>query len=165
MSLDILKWIKGWRLDKFFSNFKQNVAKVAVVITEAIKTATEGTLLTTLSAIIDSALKTHLASDALQLIHTASLKALAVELAIVGLPDNPTEQDILEFEKRVFEAISGLSVYGQSKLWTSFAAQIFGIIKQHVDNNDEFTYAVIVDIIEKGYQAYLKDKEDNEADD
>jgi len=166
MSLDIIKWIKGWRLDKFFHNFKKNALNVAISITEAVKTTSEGALFTTLATVIDEALKTHVASDVLSIIHSASLKLLAAELAVEGLPDNPTEADILEFEKRVFEAISGQSTFGQSKLWTTFASQMYGIIQERLatDTDGKYTFAEIVEDIEKAYQQFVKDKADAEAE-
>lgn len=156
----LFKWIDGWRLGRWFRNFKKGAGKAAISITEAIKTASEGTLFKTLSNTIDSVFHTHLASDALELIHTATIKALGVELAIQGLPDNPTEADILEFETAVVKAISGLDPKGQSKLWTTLAAQTYGTIQEALKDDNVLTFAEIVDIVEKAYQNYLEDKKE-----
>lgn len=165
MSFNPLKWIRGWRLDKFFHNFKDNAAKVAVSITEQVKTLSEGELVQGIAAILDQALKSHVASDVLNIIHSATLTALSVELAITALPDNPTQADILAWEQNVYKAIAGKDPYGKSKLWTTFASQVYGIIQAQTQQPGTLTYAKVIEEIEKAYQLYLQDKADSETDD
>lgn len=162
----LTKWLNGLHIGRgignFFHSFKENVSKIAIGITEAVKTATEGTLFKTLASTIDTAFKTHLASDVLDLIHKGTLKALAVELAIEGLSDNPTEQDILDFENRVIAAITGLSPKNKSKLWTTLASQIYGLVQEATKDDTTLTWAEIVEIVETAYQDFLQDKADEE---
>ncbi len=155
--MDILKWVKGWRLDKALHSVKDFVDKVAISVTQGIKTAAEGTIAQTISVVIDEALKTHLAEDALAALKIAAMQALAVELAIQGLPDNPTGDDIQNFEIAVFKAITGETPQGQSKVFTSFAAQLYTLIHAAIGENTTLTFAQIVDIVEKAYQQYLQD--------
>ena len=161
----LFKWIDGWRLGRWFRNFQKGAAKAAVAITEAVKTASEGTLVKTLSNTIDSVFHTHLATDALELIHATTIKALAVELAIQGLPDNPTEADILAFETAVVKAVSGLDPHGQSKLWTTLAAQTFGSIKEALQKDGDLSFADIVLEVEKASKNYLEDKAEIDGED
>jgi hypothetical protein len=158
MPIDVIKWVKGWRLDKAFKSAKDFVDKVAISVTQGIKTAAEGTIAQTISVIIDEALNTHLAADALTALKFASMKALAVELAIQGLPDNPTGDDIAEFEFAVFQAITGKSPQARSKLWTTFAAQFYQLIKDAIGENSTLTFAQIVALIEKAYQQFKEDQ-------
>ncbi len=168
MPLDIQKWLSGAHIGRnianLFKSFKKGVAKTAVSITEAIKTATEGSIVKTLASFIDGALNTHLAEDARLLINKLALKALAVELAIEGLPDNPTEDDITSFEEDVITVVSGLTPSQSSKLWTTLAAQVYEHIKEALGNDDVITFAEIVNVVEESYQDYIKDKADSESD-
>lgn len=161
MPLDVIKWIKGWRLDKFFKSVKDNIDKVAISVTEAVKNAAEGEAVKAIASVIDEALHSTIAEDGLELIKTASVKALAVELAIQGVPDNPTGEDILKFEKAAFEAITGMQPEGKSKLWTTFAAQLYSIIKDALEQDNKLTFAEIVAIVEAAYKAYKSDLESN----
>jgi hypothetical protein len=158
MPIDVIKWVKGWKLGKVFKSAKDFVDKVAVSVTQGIKTAAEGTIAQTISVVIDEALHTHLAEDALAVIKIAAMKALAVELAIKGLPDNPSGDDILAFEKEVFEAITGKTPQAQSKVWTTFAAQLYEDIHEAIGENTTLTYAQIVILIEKAYQQFKEDQ-------
>ena len=75
------------------------------------------------------------------------------------MPDNPTEQDILEFEQRILTAF-GLHD-NKSKLYTSLAAGIYGIIKADIDGGVKLTFAELVKDVQKSYLLYLKLKADN----
>lgn len=159
MSIDVIKWVKGWRLDKVFKSAKDFVDKVAISVTQGVKTAAEGTVAQTISVIIDEALHTHLAEDVLAKVKIGTMKALAAELALKGLPDNPSGDDILAFEKSVFEAITGKSPQALSKLWTTFAAQLYQDIHEAIGENTTLTFAQIVDLVEKAYKQFKADQE------
>lgn len=160
MPLHPLKWIRGWRLDKALHSVKDNIAPVAVSITQTIKTFTEGQLAPSFAAVIDASLGTHLASDALALVKNNIYRVLAAELAIEGLPDNPTDADILAFEQAIFKAITNPEA--KSKFWTVFSADTYGIIKSYLDTGaDNLTFAQIVELVEKEYQAYKNAKEED----
>lgn len=162
MSLDVIKWIKGWRLDKAFHSFKEHADKIAISITEAVKTVLDGKVVSAIAEVIDHALGAHVAEDVLKVLNSATLKALAVELAIQGLPDNPNEEEGKIFEDTVVKAITGLDPKGRSKFLTTFAAQVYGLIKDAVDSGETLTFAAIVGIIENAYQLYLTDLKDSE---
>jgi hypothetical protein len=156
MSFDIFGWIHGWNL---IPNIKKFISHTAVAITEAIKTATEPTgILQQLAQVIDATLKTKLAETAVAAVQAIAIKALAVELGVEGLPDNPTGDDILAFENSVFKAITGKDPFGQSKFYTSYAAQVFTIVQTALGKNHNLSFADIVLIVEESYQTWLANK-------
>ena len=90
--MSIWKWIAG-----IFTSVKNDAAKIAVSITEGVQTVLKTGILKPVAELIDASLHTHLGEDALALLDANINKILAVELAIVGLPDNPTPDDITAF--------------------------------------------------------------------
>lgn len=147
----------GAWIGKAFTSIKDDADKVAISITEAIKATIADGALPVVATLIDDAFKTHIGETVVAFIAANINKVLAVELAIQGLPDNPTEADIQTFSNNVITAITGLSASGKSKLWTTLAAQTFGIIQEQVNNNTTFTFAMLVDYVEEEYQDYLTD--------
>lgn len=163
MALHILKWIRGWRLDKVFHSIKDKIAPVAVAITEGVKTFSESPLAETIAKILDSALGSHIAEDVLVFVRKNIFKLLAAELAITDLPNDPSDEDILEFENKVFQAIAGKDPQARSKFFTIFAAESYGIIKSYTDTEvPDLTFAQKIELIEKEYQAYLKAKAESQ---
>lgn len=148
----------------FFKGGLHAIAHTAVALTEEAKTLLSGGLVKGIADFIDSTLKTHIAQDVLDILNNAIPHILAVELAVEGLPENPTEQDILDFENRIFTAITGLPPIGASKLYTTLSAQIYGILRQALADN-KFTFAEAVNAVETAYQDYLKDVADQQAAD
>lgn len=151
-------------IGRIFNGGLRAFAKTAVVITEEIKTLLDSGLIQGLATFMDSMLKTHIAEDILQIANAAIPNILAIELSIQGLPDNPTEQEILDFENAVYKAITGLPPSGASKLYTTLTAQIYAIIKPQIDGHEKFTFALLVNDVEAAYQAYKQDLADMEAD-
>lgn len=150
-------WVKGWRLDKVFLYIKTDGAKFAIGITEGVKTALNSGVLNFVADIVSKTfpqlhdLPQTLVADLNKAIPTI----LAAELAVQGLPDNPTEADILAFENNILKAFSVTDQ--KSKLYTILAAQVYGIIKAEVDKGVTITFAQMVIDIEKAYQLYLAD--------
>ena len=152
---DVWEWFR-----RTFKHVKYDVDKIAISVTQAIKTAADSPISQVIATSIDTALHSHLAEDALAVIKVAAIRALAVELALQGVPDNPSEDDILNFEKEVYKAIAGKDPQAQSKLWTSFAASLYSIIKEALNEGNDLTFAEIVAIVEDAYQAYKKAQEE-----
>ena len=150
--MSIWKWIAG-----IFTSVKNDAAKIAVSITEGVQTVLKTGILKPVAELIDASLHTHLGEDALALLDANINKILAVELAIVGLPDNPTPDDITAFANRVSEAIAGKDLTGKSKLWTVLSAQVYGIIETEVNKNEPVTFAALVSDVEQAYQDYKAD--------
>ena len=148
--MSIWKW-----LGKLFKSIKDDADKVAMSITEGIKTSLKSGILPSVAAVVDKALHTQLGAEIIALLYANINKILATELAIKGLPDNPTELDIIAFEKDVVAAI-GVS-QDNSKLWTTLSAQVYGIIETQVNNKTPLTFATLVTVVEEAWQDYQTD--------
>ena len=161
--MSIWKWIKGWRLDKVFISIKNDADKVAIAITQAVKDVLNSGVVDFLATIVSTVLpQLHdLPQEIVAKLNKLIPKILAAELALQGLPDNPTDADILKFEQNILEAF-GLHD-NKSKLYTTLAAQIYGIIKVDLDAGTPLTFAELVKDVDEAYQLYLKDKADAEA--
>lgn len=130
-------------------------APAAIVITEAVKTILANPAAGFLESIIDAVTGTTIATDAANRVSAIIPKILAAELAIVGLPDNPTQADILYFEQRVLSAFDVTS--DNSRLYTVLGAEIYGIINTTVQSGKPITFAVLVADVEQAYLDYKKD--------
>jgi len=156
--MSIWGWIKGWRLDKVFKSIKNNAAKVAIAITEAVKTALNSGVVDFIATVVSTVLPQlhNLPQEIISKLNKLIPKILAAELAVQGLPDNPTEEQILAFENNILDAF-GLHD-NKSKLYTVLASQIYGILKVDLDAGAPMTFAQLVIDIETAYNLYLKDK-------
>lgn len=106
---------------------------------------------------MDATFKTEIGEEVLAFLDANINKILAVELAVEGLPDTPTPDDVTAFASRVSNAIAGKDLTGTSKLWSTLAAQVTGIIETKVNNKEPLTFAVLVDAVEEAYQDYKAD--------
>lgn len=152
--ISLKTWWHHLALGKFFKSAKDFVDKTAVGITQTIKTSLDSDIAKNVSEFIDEALHTHFAEDALTALKAATLQALAIELSIQGLPDNPTEADITTFEQNVYKAITGKDVYGTSKLWTELSVKLYTLINEALQDDKQLSFAEAVTIVEKAYQEY-----------
>ena len=155
--MSFLSKIGAW-FKKVVKSLVHDVAPVAVSITEGIKVALDSGVVGFIASIVDGMLKSHLAEDIVVLLKKYIPDALAVELAIEGLPDNPTEQDVLDFENKVIAAFGKVS--DKSRLYTTLAASIYGRLKEGLGDG-KLTFAETVAIIEDSYQQYLQYLADN----
>lgn len=157
-----LKPVGAW-FAKVFKAVKTDGAKIAVAITEGIQGALKSGVVAALADLISGifpgvkGLPQEIVAD----LNIWIPKILAAELAIEGLPDSPTEQDILAFENRVLAAFGVHD--DKSKLYTVLASQIYGILKKHVDAGEAFTFASLVADVEEAYALYKQDVADQEA--
>jgi hypothetical protein len=156
--MSIFTKIGAW-FKKEFSDILQDADKVAITLTEGIKTALVGGVLGFMAEGLDFLTKSNVPTEIVTLISNNIDKVLAVELAIQGLPATPTAADILAFEQRVLTAFGVTS--DTSKLYTTLAAQIYGIIQTQNQAGTKFTFAVLVDDVEQAYQDYLTDQTAN----
>lgn len=130
-------------------------APAAIVITEAIKTILANPATGFLENIIDAVTGTTIAVDAANQVTAIIPKILAAELSIEGLPDNPTQADILAFEQRVLAAFNVTS--DNSRLYTVLSAEIYGIINATVQSGKPITFAILVSDVEQAYIDYKAD--------
>lgn len=150
-------------LGKLFKSIKTDTAKVAVSITEAIQSSLKSGLLPLIADVVDSVFKTHIGEDVLAELNKLTPKILAIELGLVGLPDNPTAEDITAFANKVSEAIAGKDLTGRSKLWTTLSAQIAVMIENQVNNNTALNWATVIADVEQAFQDYKQDLADETA--
>ncbi len=153
--MSIFKKIGQW-LHNVFTTVKTDGAKVAIAITEGIQQAMKSGVVGFLADVISHVFPAlhDVPEQVVAEINKLLPKLLAAELAVQGLPDSPTEQDILDFENRVLEAFNVHD--NKSKLYTILASQIYGIIQKHTAGTP-FTFAELVADVEEAYQDYLND--------
>lgn len=146
-------WFKN-----IFKNVKKHGAQVAITITEQVKDALNTGAAGFIALTVDNLANTHLAENVLSILRTNIPKLLAVELAVQGLPDNPTKEDILKFETDVINAFGKMDK--KSKFYTTFAADVYGIVKETLETTPDKkpTFAELVAAVEKAYERYLIDK-------
>jgi hypothetical protein len=148
---------KVWQwFTKLFKTVKDDADKLAIAFTEEVKDFITTPLAGGLAVLIDTTFKTHLAEEGLAFLKKNIYKILALELGLQALSDDPTEQEILDFENAVIKTVTGLDAFGKSKLWSTFAAQVLGIIKSH-EGDASYTYAQLIKDVEEAYQDYLQD--------
>lgn len=151
-----LKPILSW-IGKLLHKVKDDAAKVAVSITQGVKLFLNSGIADGLAKVVDGIIGSSLAENIVNALKGNINKVLVVELALQGLPDDPTEQDILNFENEAIKAISGLSPAGKSKLYTLLAAQIYGDVHAELNGDTTLTFAQIVTILEHAYSDYQSD--------
>jgi hypothetical protein len=139
---------------KVFVSHAISAAQVAVTLTETLKTILANPVTGFLVNMADAITASQVPSNIANLINSYIPKLLAVELSIEGLPANPTEADILAFEQRIMTAFNVTS--NNSKLYTLFGAQVYGIIQQNIASGNQ-NFAGWVVAIEQAYTDYKKD--------
>lgn len=157
-----LKPILTW-IGKFFHKVKDDGAKIAVSITQGVKLFLQSGVADGLASVIDGIVGNSIAESVVSVLKANINKILAVELAIEGLPDNPTAQDILNFENAAITAVTGLNPYGKSKLYSLLASQIYSDVQEQLNGNTTLTFAQIVTIIGDAYNDYAADEAANAA--
>lgn len=150
-----MKKIWKW-LQKVFTSLENDVDKFAISVTEHIKDNLDNGAIGFILDFVDKEFNTHIAPEVVGLLKNVIPKVLAAELAIQGLPINPTEQDILDFENKVLDAF-GLHSQ-KDKMYTVLASQIYIEIKTLMNKTEGITFADTVKLIETAYADYLKEK-------
>lgn len=153
--MSIFTKIGAW-ISKVFNDALRDADQIAIVTTEAVKTALVNGVAGFIAEVLDGLTKSQVPTEIVTLVQNSIDKILAVELAIQGLPANPTEADILAFEQSVLKAFNVTS--DKSKLYTTLAAQIYGIIKTQAEAGSSFTFAQLVSDVESAYADYLTDQ-------
>ena len=148
----------------WFKNLFKNILKhadiIAITVTEEIKNALDTGVAGFLANLVDQLTKSNIATDVAAFLKKNIPKILAAELAVQGLPDNPTVDDILKFETDILNAFGKIS--NQSKLYTVLAAQIYGLIDTTLKTTPDTkpTFAEWVQVVEAAYQDYVLDQQD-----
>lgn len=158
------KWNLWTIIKNIFKGAKKDFAHLAVVILEDIKPALNSGVVGFLSKLFDSLTKSNIAEDVIKFLQTNIPKILAANLAIQGLPDNPTSDEILKFEQDIIEAFGKLDK--KSKLYTIFVADTYGILQETFETTPDVppTYAEWVETIQKIFLKLQADKEASEEE-
>lgn len=146
---DAFKWVE------------KDGAKIALSIIEEFKTFTDNPSTGFIVGLLDELTKSHIPTDILAAIKDKLPDALAVTLAVQGLPADPTEQDIQDLEKRILDAF-GVTA-DKSEFYSRLGARIISIIRSNTMPGQTFTFAVLANDLEKAYQAYLTAKNGDTA--
>lgn len=149
--------IGAW-FDKVFISVKDDFDKVAITITEGLKTALDSGILPTIVRIIPNVgpeLSAWLTKNG----DAVLAKALALELGLQGLPDNPTASQLEAFESEVITALAGSSAAAKSAIWTKVAVRWGQELDTALNesSNGNLTFAQWVSLIEQAYQSYIAD--------
>lgn len=154
--MSIFTKIGAW-LAKAFKSVERDGDKIAIAITEGVQEALKSGVLTGIADVLEGIfpgvknLPTEIVAELDKLIP----KILASELALQGIPDNATPQDILDFENKVIAAFDVKS--DNSKLWTTLAAQVYGLIQTYLALPNP-TFADRVNVVEDAWKLYVADK-------
>lgn len=147
--------IRAWTwFTKVFVSHAVSADKVAVTVTETIKTLLANPVTGFLENVADAVTGTQVPTNIANAINSVIPKILAVELGIQGLPANPQPSDILAFEQEIMGAFSITS--NNSKLYTELAAQVYGIVQANIANGTT-NFAGWVTAVEAAYADYQKD--------
>lgn len=154
--MSIFKSIGAW-FSKIFKSVQQDGDKIAIAITEDVQEALKSGVVDALAGVISSEFPSvkNLPQEVVTLLRQVIPELLAAELAIQGLPTNPTQVDIQAFITRVLDAFKVDN--NNSKLWTLLASQIYGLLQNYI-NAPKQTFAELVAIVEQAYQDYIQDQ-------
>lgn len=142
-------WFKSHVIDH-----TKDAAKIAVVITETVKAILNNPITGFLLNIADGVAHSQLPTEIATAVNNEIPKIISVELAIEGLPDNPTQDQIISWEQDVLKSFGVTS--DKSKLYTVLAAQVYVIIKSKLTDG-VLTFAEGVQSVEEAWQAYQSD--------
>jgi len=158
--------VAGSAVGHFFANaftwVEKDGAKIAVAILEDLKVLFDSGATNFVAQIIDGLTKSNIPSEILALLQKELPKALAVGLAVEGLPSNPTDQDVQDFANRVLTAF-GVTA-DKSKFYSTLAADITGIIRSNTAPGQKFTFAVLIQDVEQAYKDYIAAKAQQDAE-
>lgn len=147
--------ISAWSwLKKVFVSHTESAAPIAVTITETVKTLLANPVTGFLANLADVVFNTKLPTSVLTGINNAIPKIIATELAIEGLPQNPTPDQILNFENQVIKSFDIKA--DNSKLYTLIGSQVIGEIQKTLTTTPG-KFADWVICLENSYLDYQKD--------
>lgn len=151
MSLkSILHDVGAW-FSKAFKTVRDDADKVAITITQGLKLALDSGLVKVVTDLIPGTLD----DDIVKFLQTAIPKALAIELSLQGLPDNPTPDQVKTFIDLVVKNVASKNWQAQSEFYTSLSVNLFNQIEQDFNQNPDaanLSFAQIVAVIESAYQ-------------
>ena len=151
--MSIPKAVWAW-LVKAWHSIRVSADSVAIAVTEEVKGSLDSGVVGFIANAIDQLTKSKIADSIVADLKVYIPKVLATELAVQGLPDNPTQAQILTFENAILSAFNLHD--NKSKLYTTLAAQIYGRISYAVSSTPG-KFSDWVTVVEDCYQDYLGD--------
>ena len=151
---DELRKLEAWFAKVFVTieHEVSNIMPLAVSITEKLKTALESGAVDFVEKAIDGFVgRPGVAEEAVGLAQLVIKKVLPIELAIQGIPTNPSPEDVSKFAQQVISSFTTLTT--KDKLYTNLAAQIYRDI-QAQKNLPITPWAKAIAVIEEGYTQY-----------
>jgi hypothetical protein len=153
-----LKNVGAW-FAKVWKSLQDDIAPIAVTITEGLKTALDSGVLPAIASLIPDGIGAEISSWLTTNGDTVLAKILAVELGITGLPANATPAEVEAFATSVISALAGSSAAAKPQIWTTVAVQFYQLLDTAVNEsaNGSLSFAQIVALIEEAYQDYVAD--------
>lgn len=143
---NIWSWLK-----QEFKHITQDLNKVAIAVTQQIKTAAESNAIGFIAKTIDELRGTGIAEEILGIIKLASMKALAIELALNLPAGDVTTDEFIAWEQNVLDTL-GVH-HDKSVIWTRVSATVIRDVQAFTQNGSAVTFAEAVIIAEDAYQA------------
>ena len=143
---NIWEWLK-----KEFTHITSDLDKVAIAVTQQIKNAVDSPEAGFVAKIYDGLRHTGVAEEILGIVKLAAGKALALELAMQMPAGDVSEEQFLEWEKRV---LSALNLHpDKAVVYTRVATTILRDVLAFTQNGKSITFAEGVLLVEDAYQA------------
>lgn len=148
-------WLKGAA-----KSTEHAAAKVAVFITELLKTAATNGTLDVAGYIVDAISKSDIGDVAVAKLKVVIPNTVSLALALESPDNNATAEQMAEWSQNVLKAIGLAS--DRSKLYTTLAADIAKDIQNHLSEEGAgkgLSFADWVQIVEDAFQDYQKHTE------
>jgi hypothetical protein len=148
--MSILTSIGDW-FAKVFKSVKEDGDKIAIAITEDLQTAIKSGVAQDIANVISAVFPSvkNLPSEIIAELQKILPNILAAELALQGLPDNPTPTDLQNFANAILKAVNLDN--DNSELWTSTAAKVLQILENYLALPNK-TFAELVSAVEDAFQ-------------
>lgn len=146
----------------FFSAAKTDADKIAIALTEGVKTVLNSGLADDLAHLIEGVFPgvKNVPTDLLATLQVQVPKILAAELALQGLPADATEDQVKAFGQTILDAFNVHA--DKSKLYSTLAAQLYGILLEYTQKPKP-SFADLVAAVESAFQAYKNAQADEQV--
>lgn len=153
MSENLIQEVEAW-FKKVFISAQTKGDQIAIAITEDVQAALKSGIVDGIAEAISATFPSvkNIPETLVADLKVVVPKILAAELALQGLPANPAPADIQAFANSVAAAFNVNT--NNSKLWTTFAAQVYAILQQDTTSN----FASLVADVEQAYQDLQADQ-------
>lgn len=131
-----------------------HAAPTVVAVVEELQTLWKSGTIGFIASVLDSLTKSGVPTAVVNSVGKELPNILAAALAIEGLPTDPTDAQLADFEQRVLAAF-GIHD-NKSKLYTVVGADLIGIIRRDLIPGQPFTWATLAEDLEEAYQDYLQ---------